>query len=108
MIEFVYRGQVVIPGQRLTHVCRAAHGLGIYGLVDFLPHTSDKLDDRQESGHHGNHESDRLMVQSMGMEVAAECGHGESQNNAMFQANMNVEPSEEATGNAFRSTLDEG
>lgn len=37
LIEFVYRGEVVIPGDSLADVCDAAHSLGIYGLVEFLP-----------------------------------------------------------------------
>ena len=37
LIEFIYCGKVTIPGERLKHVCTAAHELGVYGLVDFLP-----------------------------------------------------------------------
>jgi hypothetical protein len=35
----VYCGKVTIPGERLKHVCTAAHALAVYGLVDFLPVT---------------------------------------------------------------------
>ncbi len=37
LIEFVYNGEVTIPGELLSSICEAAHSLGIYGLVDFLP-----------------------------------------------------------------------
>lgn len=36
IIEFVYRGEVNIPGERLTEVCQAAHTLGVVGL-EHLP-----------------------------------------------------------------------
>ena len=36
MIEFVYRGEVNIPGEKLTEVCAAAHTLGVIGL-EHLP-----------------------------------------------------------------------
>ena len=36
IIEFVYRGEVNIPGERLTEVCAAAHTLGVVGL-EHLP-----------------------------------------------------------------------
>ena len=36
IIEFVYRGEVNIPGEKLTEVCQAAHTLGVVGL-DHLP-----------------------------------------------------------------------
>jgi hypothetical protein len=40
---FYFRGEVVIPGDRLSDVCAASHALGIHGLTDFLPNsrTSD-------------------------------------------------------------------
>ena len=31
IIEFVYRGEVNIPGEKLTEVCAAAHTLGVIG-----------------------------------------------------------------------------
>ena len=43
MIEFVYRGDVVIPGERLSDVCKVVHALGIHGLTDFLPNNSGSL-----------------------------------------------------------------
>ena len=36
IIEFVYRGEVNIPGEKLTEVCAAAHTLGVLGL-EHLP-----------------------------------------------------------------------
>ena len=36
IIEFVYRGEVNIPGEKLTEVCAAAHTLGVIGL-EHLP-----------------------------------------------------------------------
>ena len=36
IIEFVYRGEVNIPGEKLTEVCAAAHSLGVVGL-EHLP-----------------------------------------------------------------------
>jgi hypothetical protein len=36
IIEFIYRGEVNIPGDRLTDVCQAAHTLGVIGL-EHLP-----------------------------------------------------------------------
>ncbi len=40
VLEFAYRGEVVIPGERLSDVCAAAHALEIHGLVEFLPQGS--------------------------------------------------------------------
>ena len=36
IIEFLYRGEVNIPGEKLTEVCAAAHTLGVIGL-EHLP-----------------------------------------------------------------------
>ena len=36
IIEFVYCGEVNIPGEKLTEVCQAAHTLGVVGL-EHLP-----------------------------------------------------------------------
>ncbi|XP_040568391.1 uncharacterized protein [Lepeophtheirus salmonis] len=40
IVEFIYRGEVLIPGECLSDVCVAAHTLGIYGLVEFLPNAA--------------------------------------------------------------------
>ncbi|QQP39193.1 Uncharacterized protein FKW44_019991 [Caligus rogercresseyi] len=37
IVEFIYCGEVLIPGECLSDVCVAAHTLGIYGLIEFLP-----------------------------------------------------------------------
>ena len=37
IVDFIYRGEVVVPGEKLSDVCAAAHILGINGLTDFLP-----------------------------------------------------------------------
>ena len=37
IVEFIYNGQVNIPGELLTPVCEAAHALGVQGLTEFLP-----------------------------------------------------------------------
>eukprot|EP00094_Tigriopus_californicus_P007796 TCALIF_07508-PA protein Name:"Similar to Zfp26 Zinc finger protein 26 (Mus musculus)" AED:0.37 eAED:0.37 QI:0/0/0/0.37/1/1/8/0/1106 len=112
VIEFVYRGQVVIPGQRLTHVCQAAHGLGIHGLVDFLPQTSDKVDEDedgpQQSLHPAQTLTPRLNGQSAGAGVGGAegvaCANIESQN-VLYSTGL--ESSEPHNG-PFRSTLEDG
>jgi hypothetical protein len=42
LVEFIYKGEVVIPGDLLSPVCEAAHCLGVHGLVDFLPSPAKK------------------------------------------------------------------
>ena len=36
IVEFVYRGEVVIPGDRLEDMCEAVQALGIHSLLEFL------------------------------------------------------------------------
>ena len=40
IIEFIYRGEVVIASNQLIMVANAAHSLGIDGLREFLPNVS--------------------------------------------------------------------
>ena len=42
LVEFIYKGEVVIPADLLSSVCDAAHSLGVIGLIDFLPAPAKK------------------------------------------------------------------
>ena len=42
LVEFIYKGEVVIPADLLSPVCEAAHILGVHGLIDFLPAPAKK------------------------------------------------------------------
>lgn len=52
LVEFIYKGETVIPAEILSGVCEAAHSLGIHGLTDFLPAPAKKANPPrlQESG----------------------------------------------------------
>ena len=49
VIDFIYRGEVVVPGDKLPDVCGAAHALGIKGLIDILPNTNSASKTRESS-----------------------------------------------------------
>lgn len=42
LVEFIYKGEVVIPANLLSSVCEAAHSLGVHGLTEFLPAPAKK------------------------------------------------------------------
>ena len=37
IVDYIYKGEVEIPCAALQDVCQAAHCLGVYDLIDFLP-----------------------------------------------------------------------
>ena len=43
LLDFIYKGEVVIPANLLSSVCEAAHELGVFGLIDFLPAPAKKV-----------------------------------------------------------------
>jgi len=42
IVEFIYKGEIVIPANLLSPVCEAAHNLGVHDLIDFLPAPAKK------------------------------------------------------------------
>ena len=37
IVDYIYKGEVEIPTAAFQDVCQAAHSLGVYDLIDFLP-----------------------------------------------------------------------
>ena len=52
IVDFIYKGEINIPANLLSPVCEAAHNLGVYDLIDFLPAPAKKTTPPtvQESG----------------------------------------------------------
>ena len=42
IVEFIYKGEIVIPANLLSPVCEAAHNLGVHDLIGFLPAPAKK------------------------------------------------------------------